>query len=243
MPEITIAFWNLFIGESIATRAIDADSQRPRITELTNTINTVKPDVVFVAELHKDNVEFFLNSLNNPHDYSKSQTYVDESYKMTMLMSSKTPLVNTEIIDFDHHNRKSILTETSGVQVVGTHLSHQLLKADVRIQQVESILENIDSNKPSVIVGDFNCFPNHRPRKRITRRGYSSVAQYLGNPKTFPMGDYRKDLRWWERLTTDIIPFELDDIYVKGLEIIEAGVMDGPSDHRGLWARLRTTEV
>ncbi len=88
-------------------------------------------------------------------------------------------------------------------------------------------------------MGDFNSASWQRSRKVIEGADFTSVFQIVGErrPATVMTEKYRQRLSLGYKLATKY-GFSPDDIYVKGVDVTDAGVFEGDSDHRGVWAQI-----
>jgi len=114
--------------------------------------------------------------------------------------------------------------------------------AEKRRDQIGALLERMEAEKRGVIMGDPNCLWWQEPRQMIEDRGYISVFKHLQRyrPRTVPTKAYRHMLNRKERLAVAVTRgFAVDDIYVKNVDVVDADVFVGESDHAGVWATLQ----
>lgn len=140
-------------------------------------------------------------------------------------------------------NRRAVKTSVGSVAVVNFHLRQGIAGGKLRQAQATKILESVDSDQ-AVLLGDTNELPSGPARKVFQEAGFVSAFTLLGmsRPKTFPTPEYRAIMygnRWRDRIKPQLA---IDDIYVRGLRVLDAGVIlgrpRGASDHYGLWANI-----
>lgn len=137
----------------------------------------------------------------------------------------------------------------SDLQIVVTHLHHEVDGANERDQQAAQLLEWLDAapvTQTQVVVGDFNAIPTERASERMRAAGYrSAYAEANGSDPavTWPSGIQAPGM------DTDGEPSCLDYIWVRGdVRVASARLVFDrpdpddptlyPSDHFGLSAHL-----
>lgn len=105
------------------------------------------------------------------------------------------------------------------------------MKPEDRRRQVDDLLNSIpNSVKHCVIAGDFNTIT--RPGRKAILQSFQSHGFRLSN----------EDVGWTHRHWTMLNRRNfVDHIYVKGMEVVEAGKVEDrkPSDHFPIWVELK----
>lgn len=114
-----------------------------------------------------------------------------------------------------------------------------------RQMQAEALLERMSDAKYGFMGGDWNLLPIEKARRFMRKAGYVPVYDLFSSQQigTFPTDEYRPTFQ--DELNARHVkgPILLDGMYVKGLEVEDAGVFVGASDHVGLYARVRKPDV
>ena len=83
------------------------------------------------------------------------------------------------------------------IQVVATHLHHIQRESHHRLTQIDAILEHIDWNRPSLLLGDLNTQPHHEELRRLSRAGIdlqvASDSDRVATP-TYPADRPRRQI-------------------------------------------------
>ena len=122
------------------------------------------------------------------------------------------------------HNKKAVVTHIGELAVFGLHF------------------EGIDQEEEAIIAGDFNGPRFEAARRMLARRGFRSAFSEAGAKErmTYPTEQYRDILwtPWQQRLLGRRV--SIDDILVRGVNVADAGIFVGDSDHMGGWATLES---
>lgn len=233
--QFTVCSWNILTTH--ANNAQRTVAQEKRIPHIVSDITAVSPDIGGFYEVRNQVVEQLPGLIG--HSQHVITPYSQAEYGMSLALTSYASQHDSEIIEYPMDSRKAVAATIDGIQVVATHLSFAITRFDWRVKQVSQILETLDDNRPAIIMADFNCMPWQKPRKMIERAGFTSAAKLMkpSNPTTFPTPDYVPRLPRMQRLVSRR-GLSIDDIYVRGLTILETGIIEGDSDHYGLWVRL-----
>ncbi len=234
--QITISSWNLLT--TYDGNAANTTHQTERIPAIVSSLQAIQPDVSGVYEVMNENTESLARDLQ--HLYSTTTPYCDSKYDMAIQLTSKIEPSVTAVIDYPMDQRKAIAATIAGIMVIATHLSFSIPRFDWRVKQVRQLLEASKDEDRAVIMADFNCMPWQKPRKMLEAAGFTSVAKNMqpANPVTFPSPLYKPKLSFLHRLVSHR-GLSIDDIYVKGLEIVDSGLIEGDSDHFGVWATVK----
>lgn len=233
---ITISFWNIlfdvFRPEKIA-------SQQERMPSILQTIAALpKSDIYGFTEIEgTDHVELLAQSVGAA-GYHGMRAGRENCYIGAFAADDAA----FDVIQIDE-NRYAIVAEVKDVRIVVLHLSFSISGETVRKLQLEQLLDWLGTDgKPVVLVGDFNSMSWQRSRRYLRRQGYSSVLKHYNDGKrvvTSPVDEFR--MKWTQPYRTyGKIGFDADDIYVKGLTCVDSGTLTGSSDHKAIWATLKT---
>ena len=143
------------------------------------------------------------------------------------------------------HSKVAALARVDDVVIATVHLRKK--RGPEQLDQAEALLERLKDEPRVVLMGDFNGERLQKPRRKIHKQGYSSVFAELGmrRRRTVPTKEFEGMPSTLERLGMFVIRggVNVDDIYVKGVGVTDAGYFEGLSDHLGTWATLDTEEA
>lgn len=236
--EIGVATWNILYDDGF----FGAESQTNRLQNFLDTLSglPVNLDVVGLQEVEAESDTGHIGkrlaqSLTASDGYWVPHSRPGESIG---LLGS---LVESELCEV-HDNeagRKFIKLKAGGIDFNVVHLAFALNGDKLRQLQAGNIIDTIKLGSKAVVMGDFNSLSRQRSRRIIENAGFVSVFEAMGKPRpaTVLTEKYRKYLPFKFRMATKygLMP---DDMYVRGVEVLDAGVFEGDSDHRGIWARL-----
>lgn len=248
MSAVTVATLNLF------NRMGDWERRAPLVIE---QLAALAPDVIGFQEvdLNLDQGMWIARQINQrlperPH-YRIRHAASPGKYASVhgIAVMSKIEAIEHVAIDLMSHERMAqrIVFEHEGKQfaLVNTHLHHPPEEADVRVRQLEYLLDWLDRDSrrlPTIVLGDFNSYveePAVALMKSRFRSAYEAV--HGAEPqKTWPTPVNTFD---------DSPAGALDYIYVSPeFRILDAGLAFDrpspndpglyPSDHLGLFARV-----
>jgi endonuclease/exonuclease/phosphatase family metal-dependent hydrolase len=164
---------------------------------------------------------------------------------------SRAPISDVQVMPLEYHKLRfrsrcrialaaTVATSHGPVRVTNVHLDTRI-NSQTRLAQLAPVFAvTAQWPGPQIIGGDFNTVNIHWEdtmwpfpyaddqadvvRTAMARQGFST-----------PMGDGRPTLKLLG------LPIRLDWIYLKDLEATESSVDDVPiTDHRGVWARVKT---
>lgn len=140
------------------------------------------------------------------------------------------------------HNKKAVVTHIGELAVFGLHFVARPKRYFERIEQATRLCEVIDQEEEAIIAGDFNGPRFEAARRMLARRGFRSAFSEAGAKErmTYPTEQYRDILwtPWQQRLLGRRV--SIDDILVRGVNVADAGIFVGDSDHMGGWATLES---
>jgi hypothetical protein len=202
-------------------------------------------DAFGVQELHKPK-----NGPDNP------QTLLDETSAQTALWINHSRKKRGEHIGlygqrFDSieafalaDGKSAVAGQLGEITIVTAHLTRK--GAGKRAREIAALREYLQDKPYAALIGDFNEEEHFfTSRSKLREDGFKSAfVQTNGhNPVTFPTRRYRSaNMTRLERVGIYAVGggLRLDDIYVKGLLVNKAGLMETDSDHYALYAQLRT---
>jgi hypothetical protein len=135
-------------------------------------------------------------------------------------------------------NRLAILSHIGKTTLVNIHPRAGIINGDLQLEQVGVALRRVDGCPFAAFVGDFNQRLGRKARRAIEAEEFKSVFTLTDQPHPgiYPTPAYREIMYGSaHRFVPDLI---FDDIYVRGLEVFDAGSFIGDSDHAGLWAKI-----
>lgn len=138
------------------------------------------------------------------------------------------------------HDKLGVITMIGGVAVVGVHFRREHFGPQ-RADQSIALIERLEGIDHAVIVGDPNALAIEKARRQLHEVGFESAFHLLGrrNPKTHPTPSYRKI--FYAPIHRPFLPrgTSTDFVYVRGMDVEDAGRFMGDSDHYGLWVKAR----
>lgn len=236
LPEpFSVCSWNILT--TYTGNQHNTVPQEHRLPSIVDQITEIDPDICGLYEVRDTTVDDLHTRIG--HDHSLITPYSHELHGMSQALTSRLEQTDAAIIDYKDGNRKGLVATIDGIAVVASHLSYEFTRFSWRTAQVADILQHVGSAETAIIMGDFNCLPWQKPRRMLEAAGFTSVMKTLHpkSPVTFPTPQYLPLLRPIQQLI--VKPgLSIDDIYIKGLRVIEGGLIEGDSDHYGLWAKL-----
>ena len=146
---------------------------------------------------------------------------------------SRHPLNAAAALPLGGSGRVALRTEVRGLTLANAHLEHRSFASELRRQQLARIVRWLQpGDAPKVICGDLNDIPDSPALGALTETFRSAHGPDLAIPGTSPA--------WNPHRVIDYV------MVVEGVEVLEAGTCldtpvhgTWPSDHVGLWAKLR----
>lgn len=239
---LRIISWNILLDKTRATKGF-IKPQAERLPSQIDTLSRVfdsMPDVVAVQEAEMTQEGHSGVTLARALGFEASYWYEHNRLKRKGecigLFGQRVEWAKPMEIGDD---KTAVFTEIGSVAIVNAHLRRQLWGGE-RAQQVGGILRTLHDSEKAIVMGDFNALRFERARRLLRAEGFRSVFSELKQPRpaTFPAPLYREIMLtpYQQRLLPRGI--SIDDIYVRGLQVIEAGTFSGESDHRGVYATL-----
>lgn len=235
--EIGVVGWNILYDNG---NIWGAAPQANRLQSIVDTLSglAVPLDVVGLVEV-EDSEEFG----HSGHQVARALSGMDGYWVANNRHSEYIGLfgaVTEPAVRDIYDGRRMMITNAYGITFALLHTTFDPRGDIIRCRQVEQALSALEDQDRVVLLGDFNSLPVQKSRRLIHNAGFVSVFSALGRkrPSTVITEKYRKFLNPLQKLVTTwgMAP---DDIYVRGVEVSAAGVFEGDSDHRGLWAMVR----
>ena len=138
------------------------------------------------------------------------------------------------------HNKKAVVTHIGGLAVFGLHFVARPKRYFDRVEQSEMLCKIVDEEDEAVIVGDFNGLRLEAARRMLARRGFRSAFSEAGSRERmiYPTDQYRDIILTPRQQRILGRRVSIDDILVRGVNVADAGVFIGDSDHPGGWATI-----
>lgn len=235
--QFNVFAWNILFDKSHGDRV---PSQAKRLASLAQTlIDLEKPlDVVAILEAEmttkQHNGEMLAKLTENSIGEWQHHGRARECIGMFGALVG-----DVEFLELGH-GKTAAITHLGDIAIAAMHLQRR--GAEKRCDEIGTLLEYMEGKERAVIMGDPNCLWWQKPRKMIEKQDYESAFKrpFRHGPRTVPTKEYRNILTPKERLAVAVTRgFFVDDIYVKGLEVIDADIFIGKSDHAGVRAILQ----
>jgi endonuclease/exonuclease/phosphatase family metal-dependent hydrolase len=249
--KLRIATWNIHKG-------VSALGRRPRVHGIKQALAGIAADIVFLQEVQGRHDLLALKHASWPsqgqHEflagdeqhsaYGKNAVY-DHGHHGNALLSN-FPIAAVRNHDVSDHafESRGILHCVVTVDTLAIHcyVIHLGLFAVSRLRQTEALIDAVCASAPPdaplLIAGDFNDWTNSLSENLRDRLGVTEVFDRQLPASRF--GSYLRRLagRGPRKAPARTFPaampmLQLDRIYVRGFEVLEAKVLYGPS-----WARL-----
>jgi len=244
--EFAFASWNIghyALGTDNASLLSEAEAAE-KAAAYNAFLDRVGADIVGIAE-------FSANFTSNGTTAATSAVFgrygqcvigPSHSYQWNAQFWNGFDFVSTKTVEYPQHDQGVYYVATrllvAGREIVfaETHLDWSSAKA--RKSQMQKLVDDFRDEPCVVIAGDFNIGVREKGKKTIDNPSeykiFADAGYALGNDgryKTFPAG----------KLDRPDASYALDNIIVKGLDILEFRVFDSPelSDHALVRARLK----
>jgi endonuclease/exonuclease/phosphatase family metal-dependent hydrolase len=249
MPETTVATLNLF------NRDADWERRFPLVVE---QMLELLPDAIGFQEidLMLDQGMWIARRVNGgmPERPHYRMRHAASPGRLASLhgigTATRIDCLEHEILDLMTHDRIAqrmvLQVDGSPFVLVNTHLHHPPEATDDRVRQLERIigwLDRDDRGLPTIVLGDFNSYVEEPAVAYMKSRFRSAYETVHGKE---PDWTWTTPVNKWDNSPHGT----LDYIYVSPhFEVLEAGLAFNkpssddpelyPSDHIGVWAKLR----
>lgn len=249
--KLRIATWNIHKGVSALAR-------RPRVHGIKQALAGIGADIVFLQEVQgrhdllaikhaswpSQGQHEFLAGESQHSAYGKNAVY-DHGHHGNALLSSYpiTAVRNHDVSDHAFESRGILhCAVTIDTRLIHCYVVHLGLFAGSRLRQTEALIEAVSASAPNdaplLIAGDFNDWTNSLSAHLCARLGVTEV--FDRELKASRFGSYLRRLsgRGPRKAPARTFPaampmLQLDRVYVRGFDVIDAKVLFGAS-----WARL-----
>ena len=249
--KLRIATWNIHKGVSALAR-------RPRVHGIKQALAGIGADIVFLQEVQgrhdllaikhaswpSQGQHEFLAGESQHSAYGKNAVY-DHGHHGNALLSSYpiTAVRNHDISDHAFESRGILhCAVTIDTRLIHCYVVHLGLFGGSRLRQTEALIEAVSASAPNdaplLIAGDFNDWTNSLSAHLCARLGVTEV--FDRELKASRFGSYLRRLsgRGPRKAPARTFPaampmLQLDRVYVRGFDVIDAKVLFGAS-----WARL-----
>jgi len=195
-------------------------------------------DIILLQEMDEQGVDTLARSLGYNYIYFPASIHTHHDRNFGNAILTRWPISNAEKLILPHSNPKnkqtriaakaSVWVEDREVSTYSVHTETFWLPPNRRLHQVQTIIDDIDSDMQYVIVGgDFNTLTPMSVVEvvdRFEQAGFEWATQAAGNT-----------------ITSDFLPLTTDFIFTQTMTVLESGSVDGidASDHRPVWTNLR----
>lgn len=232
---LTVVTWNILLdrihGPVVKPQGDRVESQAKRLMELGKSL-----DVVMLQEVEGHSGDRIAELTGN-----QPGIWARHSRKNEHIGAFGERVKSADFYDLGY-GKKAVAVQVGGIALFGVHLLARPKRYFERNAEVRRLCEVVDLQDRAVIAGDLNGPRWEGARRMLARRGFRSVFTEIGEsrPGTFPTADYREIT--WSRKQRALVPWmiNIDDILVRGVGVQDAGLIEGDSDHAGLWADLAT---
>ena len=249
--KLRIATWTIHKGVSSLGR-------RPRVPGIKQALAGIGADIVFLQEVQgrhdllalkhaswpSQSQHEFLATDTQHSAYGKNAVY-DHGHHGNALLSNFpiTTIRNHDVSDHAFESRGILhCVVTVDSRIIHCCVIHLGLFAGSRFRQTEALIEAVSTSAPSdaplLIAGDFNDWTNSLSESLCERLGVTEVFDRHLTASRF--GSYLRRLsgRGPRKAPARTFPaampmLQLDRIYVRGFDVVDAKVLFGAS-----WARL-----
>jgi len=197
-------------------------------------------DIILLQEMDPEGVSAIAESLGCEYVYYPSVVHAKHGKDFGTAILSKLPIKSHRkvVLPYEDPVRKSrrvvtvaeVAAGANRVLVVSSHTESALMNIDSRVAQADSLVRSLMSEHRFAIVGgDFNTVSQEAVN------ALDAMFYWVGFERaTAGVG---ATARWGPQ---GIVELELDHIYVKGFDVLEAGKVweADASDHKPIWAVL-----
>ncbi len=223
---LKVVSWNIKFSEKIP-EALDG---------ITAFAELQDADIILLQEMDEDGVDTLARSLGYNYIYFPASIHTHHDRNFGNAILARWPIRNAEKLILPHQNPKnqqtriaakaSIWVEDREVSTYSVHTETFWLSPNQRLDQVQTIIDDIDPDVYAIVGGDFNTLTPMSVvavAGRFEQAGFEWATQAAGNT-----------------ITSDLLPLTTDFIFTKNMTVLESGSVDGidASDHRPVWTNL-----
>jgi endonuclease/exonuclease/phosphatase family metal-dependent hydrolase len=198
-------------------------------------------DVILLQEMDAAGAKAMAESLGYEYVYYPSVLHVKHGKDFGTAILTRLPIVSHSkvVLPYEDPVRKSrrvitVAKVASGVHqvlLVSSHTETAWMNIDRRVAQADSLVRSVvGGHQYAVVGGDFNTFSWEALEELdaiFFRAGFQRATAGIGSTA-----------RWGP---LNIFELELDHIYVRGFDVVEAGKVweAQASDHKPVWAIIK----
>jgi len=225
---LKVVSWNIKFSEKIP-EALDDFSV---FVELQNA------DIILLQEMDEEGVDTLARSLGYNYVYFPASIHTRHERNFGNAILAQWTITNAEKLVLTHENPKnkqtriatkaSVWVDGREVPTYSVHTETFWLPPNQRLDQVQTIIDDIDPDADYAIVGgDFNTLT---PMSVDAIVGRFDQAGFVWTTEAAN-----------DTITFDLIPLVTDFIFAKNLTVIESGSVADieASDHQPVWTNLR----
>ena len=196
-------------------------------------------DIIFLQEMDMASVDLMARELGYNYIYHPGSIHNVNDKDIGNAILSRWQLTDGKKIIFPHKQSWNDRIRTATVATVhindkrirayNVHTATIMMSEDKQLDQLESVVDDVRPNYDYVIIGgDFNT----------ARPGSIKSVNALFVGAGFERATERAG---FTARAFGLIPFTLDHIYIKGLDVVDCGTVEQAqaSDHLPLWTTLR----
>ena len=170
----------------------------PTLDEIVDVLESERPDIIALQEVPRgwlvNGATDTLSWLSQRLDMHSAWGPATDRFWGNAILS-RYPLTDVKHWYMPNNDElrlnRSVLMATidvhgQPVQVVATHLHHVGREPHYRLVQVQALLDTVDWNRPSILLGDLNAQPHHAELQRLSRAGIDIHRAELGVPVSVP---------------------------------------------------------
>ena len=211
-------------------------------TELQNTPALQHADIILLQEMDAKSVDSMAKRLGYNYVYFPGCIHNLTDNDIGNAILSPWTLTDEKKLIFPHKQSwndrirlaavATALIDGQRIRVYNVHTATVMMSEDNQFDQLESVVDDVSSDYDYVIVGgDFNTArPGsvERSQRLFANAGFSRAGEKAG----------------FTARVLGLIPFTLDHIYSKGMDVLQSGVVRSAhaSDHLPLWVDFRFAE-
>lgn len=234
----TVVAWNILLDKARARDGI-ITPQSSRIDSQVSTMRQMELSLDVVAIMEAERTETAHNGERMARQLGYGAGYwCQHNRRREYIGMFGSRVERMDAVDMGY-NKAAVVTMVGSVAVVGIHLKREQW-GNRRAEQMSRLMDSIGDYEQAVVMGDLNAIPPEKAPRILRSYGFQSAYRLVGKkqPPTWPTAGYRDIMLdpWQQRLLRRGIIY--DDIYVKNLDVVDAGTFVGDSDHAGVWATV-----
>lgn len=239
---LTVVSWNILLDKTRTKQGLIKPQSERLVSQIDTLVGLPVPlDVVTIQEVEKTHETHHGEQMSRALGYTAGHW---AEHNTTKRRGEHIGMFGRFVDDVDFvsvgHDKLAVLTCVSGIAIAGIHHRNERV-GPKRTHQMAALLEYMEPYDRAIIAGDTNALSFEKSRRMVGRAGYRSAFRLAGQvrPATFPTPAYRDIM--YGRTGSSLFrrAVSIDDIYLKGLGVHDAGVFVGDSDHYGLWATIK----